>query len=493
MTSSSMLPDISDLWRLTMEHSPVGMVLASLDGGLLSANKALIDMLGYPPDELIAMHVMDITHPDDKAKNLGLARELLEGRISSYRMSKRYRRHDGTYFVGDLSVALLRDDNGAPMLFISQIVDLSERHAFEARIESAEEEIDLERRRAEAVFAAAAVGLLLLDAEGGYQALNSRQKEHLNHAYPDGHAGWAGQPGFNFNAAQTRLLAREEMPSARAASGEEFEDLLIWIGEQPMTRRALSVSARNVRDRLGVRTGSVLAYQDVTDLMRASKVKDDFVATVSHELRTPLTSALAYLELLEEAKDVPPDVHQQIVAVRRNALRLSRLVADLLYAARATSGAPLIDPYDVDVSLVVNEAIDAARVVAEGAGVAVRPDVPDSTMAMADGMRLRQVVDNLIANAITYTPSGGRVLVALAQTPTHLRLTVSDNGEGIDAADLEHSFVRFFRGGNARRSHVPGTGLGLHIVQTIVEAHSGKVTVESAPGEGTTVRVILPR
>lgn len=469
------------------------MALVAPDGRVVSANKALVDMLGFDVDDLASMTVQEITHPGDLDKNLDLASDLLEGRITSYRMTKRYRRRDGTYFVGDLSVALLRDDRGLPSLFISQIIDLSERHAFEARIESAEEEIDVQRRRAEAVLAAAAVGLLLLDAEGRYQVLNSRQQELLDHAYPDGHAGWAGQTGFVYDLAQTRLLAREEMPSVRAAAGEEFEDLLIWVGEQPMSRRALSVSARNVRDRFGVRTGGVLAYQDVTDLMRASKVKDDFVATVSHELRTPLTSALAYLELLEEAEDVPADVHQQIVAVRRNALRLSRLVADLLYASRATSGAPLIDPYDVDVSLVVNEAVNAASVVAEGAGVVVRPDLPDSTMAVADGMRLRQVVDNLIANAITYTPPGGRVVVALAQTPTDLLLTVSDNGEGIDAADLEHTFARFFRGANARRGHVPGTGLGLHIVQMIVEAHGGRVSVESAPGEGTTVRVVLPR
>jgi len=237
----------------------------------------------------------------------------------------------------------------------------------------------------------------------------------------------------------------------------------------------------------------VLAYQDVTDLMRALRAKDEFVTNVSHELRTPLTSALAYLELMDESADIGPAVRKQVTAVRRNVTRLSHLVADLLYATRATAGSSLIDPYRTDVVTMVAEALDAARVEAAVAGVTLEAELPDSLMACVDGIRLRQVVDNLIGNAIAFVPREGHVAVNLVADEQGLALTIEDDGDGIDPDDLPHIFDRFFRGQNAGRLHVRGAGLGLDIVRTIVEAHHGEVTVESTPGGGTTARVAIPR
>ena len=151
-------------------------------------------------------------------------------------------------------------------------------------------------------------GLLLFDAVGNTVALNRRQREIMSMAYPDGHGGTPGQTGFVFNADQSRLLEPEELPSTRAAAGEPFEDAVVWIGADPRHRRALSVTARPVRDRTGATVGSAVACTDITDLVRATQVKEYFVAAVSHELRTPLTAALAYLELVEDSADLSDDV-----------------------------------------------------------------------------------------------------------------------------------------------------------------------------------------
>ncbi len=279
----------------------------------------------------------------------------------------------------------------------------------------------------------------------------------------------------------------------RAAAGEEFQDMLIWVGDQPATRRALSVSARSVRDGSGGFAGAAMACHDVTDLMRAIEVKDDFLASVSHELRTPLTSALAHLELLEGDEQVTPDVRKQVAAVRRNAMRLSHLVADLLFTATATSGARVIDPFRVDLARIMREAVEAARPAAEDGGVVLEVVVPETVSAVVDGIRLRQVADNLIANAIKYTMPDGRVRVALCATGKQVEIVIADSGEGIDESDLADIFSTFVRGQNARRRLVPGTGLGLSIVRTIVEAHGGEVSLESQVGVGTTVRLMLPR
>lgn len=485
--------DTDDLWRLTMEHSPVGMALVSPEGEILVANAALCDMLGYEPEALTTTTFRDLTHPDDRASDMRLLAQAMSGAISSYRIVKRYIRADGSTLNGDLSVALLRAPDGTPIHFISQIVDLTERHAFVERLDAAEAAVESERRKAEAVYGSVAVGLLLLDAEGAYVAYNSHHQVFLDLAFPEGHRGTAGQRGFVYDADQTRELECEEMPSVRACAGEEFDDLLIWVGEDPVARRAVSVSARSIRDRAGELTGAALAYHDVTELMRAIRVKDEFVTSVSHELRTPLTSALAYLELLDETAEVSDEVRQQVRAARRNILRLSHLVADLLFATRADSGSPLIDPYRVDLVTVVSEALDAARLHAAGTRLRIDADLPPSLVLVADGLRLRQVVDNLVANAIAYNPCGGRVHVSLAESGREIVLTVADDGEGVEQSDVGDMFTRFFRGANALRRRVPGTGLGLHIVRTIVEAHGGEVSVDSTLGEGTTVRVALPR
>ncbi|UFN46607.1 sensor histidine kinase [Nocardioides okcheonensis] len=487
------MPDTDGLWRLTMEHSPVGMALVSPEGEFLTANIALCDMLGYTSEELLALTFQAITHADDRASDARLLARAMSGEVSSFRVTKRYLRADGSVLVGDLSATLVRDDHGNPLHLIAQIVDLTERQAFVERLDAAEAEVESEQAWTGAILDSVSIGLVLLGADGVYQAHNGFHDRFLALAYPEGHGGVAGQSGFLFDAEQGRRLTREELPSVRALAGEEFDGLLVWVGEDPLSRRAVSISARPVRDRAGDFAGAVLAYHDITDLQRATRVKDDFVASVSHELRTPLTAALAYLELLDYTSGLPVDVHEHIGAARRNMMRLSHLVADLLFAVRATSGSPLVDPYRVDLASVVSEAVDAAGVAADARGVRIEADLTEPLVAVVDGLRLRQALDNLLANAVTYAQRDGLVRVALVVGEHGVELTVSDDGDGLEEAELRQMFARFFRGSNARARQVPGAGLGLSIVRTIVEAHGGEVTATSAPGQGTTVRVVLPR
>ncbi len=482
----------NELWRLTMEHSPVGMALVSPEGKFTTANTALCEMLGYTSDTIESLSFKDLIHPDDLGPDLKFFTEALSGRLQSYRSVKRYLRADGSILVGDLSVTLLRDKQGAPIHFISQLVDLSERQAYAERLESVQGQVDVERARAEAVFDSVDVGLLLLDATGAHQSHNARSQKFADLAFPSGFSGQAGETGEIFVADQSRKASSEELPTFRAAQGEEFSDLVIWVGADPAARRAVSVSARSVRDRFGNFSGAALAYHDITEMMRAMSVRDEIVASVSHELRTPLTSALAYLELLEGTEGLDAAAQQRVVGARRNALRLSQLVSDLLYSASADVGVPLIGTFRVDLSTVIRLAAEAAISVADREGVSLEVDVPETLPAVVDGLRMRQVLDNLISNAITYTPSGGGVVVSLREHTDHVEIEVTDNGEGVAQEDVDEVFVKFFRGENARRRQIPGTGLGLHIVRMIVKAHGGQVSLRSAPGEGTTVRITLP-
>lgn len=481
------------LWRLTMQHSPVGMAIVSTDGHFLAVNDALCDMLGEDSRSLRRSTFQDFTHPGDLAMDLDLVRQTLAGQITSYRIEKRYVRRDGALVWVDLSVTLLRAEDGTPIHFISQLLDITSRRAGEARLEALVEELEQEKRRAEAIFESTDIGLLLIDADGNYERMNRRHAELMTLAYPEGHAGKAGQLGDVFAADGTTLLERDDMPTIRATRGEEFNDHLMWTGRDPLTRRAISASARAVRDSRGKQIASALAYKDVTDLLRAIQVKDEFVASVSHELRTPLTAVLGYLELLADEPELSDRLRNQVKVIERNAVRLRHLVGDLLQVAQEGDGGIRLKRADIDLAAVVHEAVHAANSAAQAAGVAVSVDLPDHLPAYLDAQRIRQVVDNLISNAIKYSERGGMVRVRAGLARDQIALTVRDHGIGIAEAEVERLFSRFFRGSGAVARHIPGTGLGLNIVRAIVQAHGGEVTCVSDPGVQTVFTVTLPR
>ncbi len=493
MASVTDVRDSGDLWRLTMEHSPVGMALLSTEGVFLTANRALCEMLGHDAEALNTLSFHAVTHPDDLELVVKSVREMLIGEVGSFRMVKRCLRADGSAVVGDVSVALLRGDDGRPLHIIAQVVDLSGRHALEQRLDAAEEEIEAAHVRAEAVFEAVDAGLLLFDAVGNMVALNRRQREIMAMAYPDGHGGTPGQTGFVFTADQSRLLEPEELPSTRAAAGEPFEDAVVWIGAEPRHRRALSVTARPVRDRTGATVGSTVACTDITDLVRATQVKESFVAAVSHELRTPLTAALAYLELVEDSPGLSDDIRLQLGAVRRNSRRLAMLVNDLIYAARATTGTPAVDRYRIDLAALVREALSAAEVDAAGKDVCLVGRMAEEMPVIGDGMQLRHAIDNLIAHAVGSAGDEVRVDATLTDRGRHVVLSVVDDGDGVadrDGAALFGSGL--FVEQDTERERLPTAGRGLRIARSIIEAHGGEIHVESTLGVGTTVRVELP-
>ena len=361
------------------------------------------------------------------------------------------------------------------------------------RVRAGREVIEHQRRISQAIFDTVDVGLVLLDGSGGYQGVNRRHADFMLLAYPEGHAGQAGQLGAVYDAGGSRELVREEMPTYRASQGEEFEDVRMWVGRDPLTRRALSVSARRVEDEAGGFVGASLAYKDVTDYMRALRVKDEFVASVSHELRTPLTSIVGYVQMLLDRDDLPPDAAAQLEVVGRNSGRLHRLVADLLHTARLDEGGTPLVRAPVDLATIVRDCIEAARPAALRSGVELAAvGLPTSLVLMADRERLAQVVDNLLSNALKYTQAGGGVRVSLAVDGDRAELCVVDTGIGIAAADRDRLFTRFFRTRQAEERSIQGVGLGLSITKAIVESHGGRIEVESELGAGSVFRVRLP-
>jgi signal transduction histidine kinase len=312
-------------------------------------------------------------------------------------------------------------------------------------------------------------------------------------AYPEGHDGSPEHTGYTFAADGFTELAREELPTWRAVHGETLRDYLIWVGEEPNSRRAFAVSVSPFFTPTGEFDGAVLAYHDVTDLMTAARLKDEFVATVSHELRTPLTSIVGYVDvLLEDVAEIPGDARPFLLTVQRNARRLHRLVDDLLSDALKLGKAEL-HVGRISLPAVVRTSAVEAEKAARTNGLTFSFEATATPLEVSgDAERLSQVVDNIFNNAIKFTPHGGHVSCTVERDRNEGVIRIRDTGRGIPADELEDVFVKFFRSPGVQTDAIPGTGIGLAISKAIVEAHGGTIDLTSKVGEGTTFEIRLP-
>jgi signal transduction histidine kinase len=228
-------------------------------------------------------------------------------------------------------------------------------------------------------------------------------------------------------------------------------------------------------------------------LRELDRLKDQFIATVSHELRTPLTSIHGYLDLVlgGEAGDLTDEQRQFLGIVVRNSDRLRRLVNDLLVVSEADAGLEL-DLSDVDLRAIAQDSVESVRPQAEAAGISLDLSAERAFLLVGDPGRLGQLLDNLISNALKFTPGGGRLSIRIRQSGELAVLEVEDTGMGIPADEQEFLFDRFFRASAAGEHAIQGTGLGLSIAQEIAQAHGGRIEFTSRENVGTTFRVELP-
>ena len=285
------------------------------------------------------------------------------------------------------------------------------------------------------------------------------------------------------------------VPVARLVADLEHKPVGVWVVASLYSAIALLVVWRMgavVRsvDRIRIQ----LADRN-EQLVEADRLKDEFIALVSHDLRTPLTSIIGYVELaLDDEGDAPLDAERRryIEVVARSSDRLLRLVDDLLLAARLQSGRFMLNVDETDLESIAAEALDEMHARAERKGVSLFLAADGPIRVECDPRRVLQLLDNLVSNAVKFTPEGGRVEVRVERTLDGAAVDVCDTGVGIGAGEEEQIFERFYRSARAVSDQVPGTGLGLFIARAIAERHGGKLTARRRDGGGTIVRLELP-
>ena len=259
--------------------------------------------------------------------------------------------------------------------------------------------------------------------------------------------------------------------------------------------RFLQAHGSVLRDGQGRSIGAVVVLNDVTALRRLETVRRDFVANVSHELKTPITSIKGFVEtILDGAVRDPVETERFLRIVQRQADRLHAIVEDLLNLSRIERDA---ETGDIALEIgalrpVLAAAVQSCENQARVRGIRIEEECDPRLTAWINSALLEQAVINLVDNAVKYSPPGGTVRVSAALRDGSVVVRVSDNGQGIEAKHLPRLFERFYRVDKARSRNLGGTGLGLAIVKHIVQAHRGQVSVESAPGEGSTFSLQIP-
>ena len=271
-----------------------------------------------------------------------------------------------------------------------------------------------------------------------------------------------------------------------------IEETAAAIGAGDLSRRVEPDGGTSEIGRLGGALNAMLGQiEDAFAERSASEARlRRFISDASHELRTPIAAVSAYAELFDRgARDRPADLERSMTGIQRETRRMGLLVGDLLLLARLDQGRPL-ESRPVDLSALAADAVDAAHVMEPARPLSLESPAP--VTVAGDAERLRQVVDNLLANVRAHTPADAAATVRVRRDGASAVLEVEDQGPGLDAERSAHVFERFYRGDASRSRDHGGAGLGLAIVAAIVQAHGGSVGLESTPGAGTTFRVTLP-
>ncbi len=329
-------------------------------------------------------------------------------------------------------------------------------------------------------------GVILISADDRVTIVNEAN-ERMQHALID-LDGRDRLPAFDADG-KTPLDA-ERSPVARARRGDVFDNQIVWFGAPDTTRRALSVTARRLRDTQGGDAGAVVISREVTSERTALQARDNVVASVSHELRAPLTAIIGYLDLALETDGIPEKVRGDLDVATQNAERMIQIISDILSATSSSRSTVdvTVSPENVDLQRLVLESAAAWEPTALERRITIFTDDVRPTPAYIDPARMRQVADNLISNAIKYGREGGSVQLAVYGDGVASYLLVRDDGIGLTPDDQNRLFRRFFRA----RTDVGGTGLGLAICRDIVRAHGGEIIVGSEQGVGSAFLVRLP-
>ncbi|PCD03891.1 hypothetical protein COC42_06070 [Sphingomonas spermidinifaciens] len=483
-------------YRLLARHSNDMIVRIGLDGVRRYVSPASTAILGYTPEELVGETPIAAIHAEDRARVARVCHSLLEG-VESPTCTYRQKRRDGSYAWLEANYRLVRAPDGTPVEFVASVRDIGQRHAAEVEAARAAAQIEESYRLLMLAERMAGVGHWRYDIVDG-SLFWSSEVFRIHGLDPGTEPPIEG--GIDYYHPDDRPMVRNLIDRAiEKGEGWSFRARLIRADGE--TRQVESFGQAE-RAPGGAVLGIVGVFRDVTaqaeieaELIAArdraqalADARSAFVATVSHEIRTPMTGVLGMIELLCTKPD--PAAHQRYLdSLEQSASLLMGVLDDVLDFSKIESGALALESIDFDLGDLARSTLDLFGHAASQKGLSLSLSLPvgRGLMVRGDPVRLRQVIANLVSNAVKFTPAGGIELsLSLAGSGSQrlLRGKVRDTGIGITPDAIERLFEPFVQAEPSTSRHFGGTGLGLAITRRLIEAMGGRITVESAPGKG---------
>ncbi|MEM1122659.1 MAG: PAS domain S-box protein [Bacteroidota bacterium] len=488
--------------ELSMIHSPIGMAHVALDGSWIMVNKALLKMFGYSETELLQSDFQSITHPEDLDKDLALLEKTIAGQIDTYRMEKRYLHKSGHYVWGWLSVALLRDEKGEPIHFVSQIVDISERKA-------AEDELIQKEKLLQKIMKSAPIGMSLLNEKMEWVTINKA----LYHMFGYEEAAFLQKRIDELILPEDREIGKEKFAAllskkiARAKvekrhlhkngqilwlslsatiiwDEQKMKYLLVqWTDITPIKEKEKVITHlnQNLENRVKKRT---------TALRQANKELKNFAYVLTHDLRQPLKNVTNLSGLLKEeyTEQVDEEGQYMLELIHKNTSKVDNLIVDMLDYAKSTNANFKREP--VDLKAIFQEKFDLCKTSYNH--LLISFELEDLPWVIGDQAALGQVCQNLVSNALKYSSKQPKIIIRVSAEyrAEEAIFQIKDNGIGFDNSKSHKVFEVFQR--LHKNSEFEGTGIGMPITAKIIEKHGGRIWVESAVGQGTTFYFTLP-
>ena len=500
-------------WETTVESMLDPVTVADAAGHAIYMNAAYSKLVGrqIKPGLAFEEHprYYQLYRPDGtifEPEDLPLQRAALRGEeVRNVELIQRAA--DGTEFIAIFSAAPLRDAQGRVVGAVAVGRDVTEQRRAEAERERLLRQLEQERRRVEqlvsqtqrradelqtvlssipeAVYVTDAAGGVVLTNEAGRRMAGAASLGEMRKLSPD------QTPRYQILDHEGRELAPGESPTERALRGETVDGMeLLYHDLQGGSDVWGICSAVPLKDESGRIVGSVVATRDITALKEAERQREEYIRAISHDLRNPLTGILGNAQIIQRYADRPAVVRRSAEIIVTAARRMSAMLRDLVDSARLEAGQMGLNVSPVDLrQLVIGlkgqlaEPADAERIQVE-----TPEDLP---RVAADPDRLERILANLLSNALKYSPPGSPVVVAATAREDGVVTSVSDQGPGIAPEELPRLFERYYRAREARERQ-EGLGLGLYIAKELVEAHGGRIWVESQVGEGSTFSFSLP-
>jgi PAS domain S-box-containing protein len=481
-------------------------------GHVLTWNAGAERFKGYRAQEIIGQHFSRFYPPEEVARGLPEHELQVASKEGSFEDEGWRVRKDGSLFWANVVITAMRDTDGELVGFAKVTRDLTQRRAHEEDLRRSEERFRL------LIEGVADYAIFMLDPNGrvstwnmgaerikGYAA-NEIIGQHFSIFYPQEakDSGWPDHElrvaaekgkfvdtGWRLRKDGTTFWANVTITALRADAGQ-------LLGFAKLTRDLTQAKRAEAMETANQQREEMLDAERNARMVaqRATRLKDEFLATLSHELRTPLSAILGWTQLLlrPDASKGPEEQKRAIEIIDRNARAQVKLIDDLLDLSRVMTGKLRLDLHQVSLGSIVEAAVDSARPSADVKGIRLKAILSSNQdIVSADSARLQQVVWNLLTNAIKFTPKGGQVQVLLQRVNSHLELSVSDTGVGIPANYLPHVFDRFSQKDSSTTRAFGGLGLGLAIAKQLVELHGGSIRAASlGEGRGATFSVQLP-